>query len=342
MSAPVSQQTRRTLLVVDDNILNQAVLKSHLASVEVDVTMCPSGDRAIELSREKPPDIILIDLYIKGLNSFEVCRLFRESPELADVTVAMAIPADHDGLRLRAWDNGADYVLGRPYNYTEVRAMVRNVVRLDRFRRLAEQQRQLERMVHELENAYDATIEGWVRALDLRDHETEGHSIRVADMTVRLFNRMHTDPAKLVHVRRGALLHDIGKLGVPDSILLKPGKLTDEEYEIIKLHPSHAFEMLRDISYLEPALAIPYAHHEKWDGTGYPRKLAATDIPFEARIFSVIDVYDALRYDRPYRRGWTEEDVLKHIAHQAGSHFDPDVAREFIIMRIEENGWKVA
>lgn len=337
-----SGQNQRSLLVVDDNILNQALLKSHLASVDVDVRMFATGDAAMEAALQRVPDVVLIDLYIKGTNPFEVCRMFRETPELSDVTLAMAIPTDHDGLRLRAWDNGADYVVARPYNLTELRVMIRNVIKFDRFRRLAEQQRMLERMFHELENAYDATIEGWVRALDLRDHETEGHSLRVADLTVRLSHRMGLSDEKLVHVRRGALLHDIGKLGVPDEILKKPGKLTDEEFEVIKLHPTHAFEMLRGISYLEKALAIPYCHHEKYDGTGYPRKLKGEEIPIESRIFSVIDVYDALRFDRPYRKGWPEDKVLRHIAEGAGAHFDPDAAREFIIMRIEDNGWQAA
>lgn len=337
-----SAQRRHTLLVVDDNILNQALLKTYLNSVDVEVVMCQTGEKALQLSREQPPDVVLIDLYIKGTSPFELCRAMRLIPELGDLTIAIAIPTDHDGLRLRGFDSGADYVVNRPYNHTEIQSVVRNVVRLDRFRRLADQQKQLERMVFELENAYDATIEGWVRALDLRDHETEGHSVRVADMTTRLADTMGYEGSDIVHVRRGALLHDIGKLGVPDSILLKPGKLTPEERKLIELHPEHAFDMLKAVEYLRPAIAIPYCHHEKWDGTGYPQGLKGNAIPEEARIFAVIDVYDALKYDRPYRKGWKEDDVLRYIAEQAGKHFDPDVAREFIIMRINDNGWRAA
>ena len=333
---------RHSLLVVDDNILNQALLKTYLNSVDVEVVMCQTAEKALEVSRAHPPDVVLIDLYIKGTSPFDLCRELRQVPELGDLTIAIAIPNDHDGLRLRGFDSGADYIVNRPYNHTEIQSVVRNVVRLDRFRRLADQQKQLEGLVFELENAYDATIEGWVRALDLRDHETEGHSVRVADMTTRLAHSMGFDGPELVHVRRGALLHDIGKLGVPDSILLKPGKLTDEERQVIELHPEHAFDMLKPVDYLRPAIAIPYCHHDKWDGTGYPQGLKGTEIPEEARIFSVIDVYDELKYDRPYRKGWKEDDVLRYIAGQAGQHFDPDVAREFIIMRINDNGWRAA
>jgi HD-GYP domain-containing protein (c-di-GMP phosphodiesterase class II) len=134
---------------------------------------------------------------------------------------------------------------------------------------------------------------------------------------------------KLVHIRRGALLHDIGKIGIPDSILLKPGKLTKKEWEIMKQHPVFAYKMLSRITYLEPALDIPYCHHEKWDGTGYPRGLKGEQIPLAARIFAIIDVWDALRSDRPYRNAWQEDEIREYIRAQSGSHFDPNVVDAF-------------
>ena len=181
----------------------------------------------------------------------------------------------------------------------------------------------------ELSLAYDATIEGWSRAMDLRDHETEGHSRRVTEMTLRLARAMGMGEAELVHVRRGALLHDIGKMGIPDRILLKPGPLTDEELAVMRRHPAYAFEMLSPIAFLRPALDIPYCHHEKWDGTGYPRGLKGEQIPLAARIFAAVDIWDALRSDRPYRKAWPEERVCEHIASLAGTHLDPDVVRAF-------------
>ena len=183
-----------------------------------------------------------------------------------------------------------------------------------------------------LSTAYDANITGWSRALDLRDHETEGHSQRVTEMTLRLAEEMGISQADLVHIRRGALLHDIGKLGVPDHILLKPGKLTDEEWVVMHQHPTLAYEMLLPIQYLRPALEIPYCHHEKWDGTGYPRGLRGNDIPLAARIFAVVDVWDALRSDRPYRAGWSAEKIREYILEQTGKHFDPQVVKTFIPM----------
>ena len=178
--------------------------------------------------------------------------------------------------------------------------------------------------------AYDATIEGWSRAMDLRDEETEGHTQRVTDLTLKLARLMGIRDDQLIHIRRGALLHDMGKLGIPDQILLKPGKLTDDEWVIMRKHPVYAYDMLSSIEYLRPALDIPYCHHEKWDGSGYPRGLKGEEIPLAARIFAVIDAWDALTSDRPYRKAWSREKTLAYIREQTGSHFDPQVVEVFL------------
>jgi response regulator RpfG family c-di-GMP phosphodiesterase len=184
--------------------------------------------------------------------------------------------------------------------------------------------------VLELASAYEATLEGWARALDLRDRETEGHSRRVTELTVRLARAMGVSDAECVHIRRGALLHDIGKMGIPDGILLKPSRLTPEEWEIMSRHPTYARELLEPIEYLRPALDIPYCHHEKWDGTGYPRGLKGSEIPRAARMFAAVDIWDAVRSDRPYRPAWPEERARQHIASLAGTHLDPVVVRLFL------------
>jgi PAS domain S-box-containing protein len=188
----------------------------------------------------------------------------------------------------------------------------------------------LQRANHDLGLAYDTTIEGWSRAMDLRDHETEGHTLRVTETTVELGNRAGLSAEEMVHVRRGALLHDIGKMGVPDAILLKPGPLTDEEWVIMRQHPQIAFDLLKPIGYLRPALDIPYCHHEKWDGSGYPRRLKGVQIPRAARLFAVVDVWDALRSDRPYRPRWPDDKVHAFLRAQSGTHFDPDAVDLFL------------
>jgi PAS domain S-box-containing protein/putative nucleotidyltransferase with HDIG domain len=190
----------------------------------------------------------------------------------------------------------------------------------------------IQRSNAELSLAYDATIEGWSHALDLRDKETEGHTLRVTDMTMELARAFDLSDAELAQVRWGALLHDIGKMGIPDTILHKPGSLTDHEWSVMRKHPAFAYDMLSPIRYLQSALDIPYCHHEKWDGTGYPRGLKGKQIPLPARIFAIVDVWDALTSDRPYRPAWAKEKALQYIQTLSGTHFDPRVVDMFLKM----------
>ncbi len=205
-------------------------------------------------------------------------------------------------------------------------------IALDNFRLFE----QLQESNRELRSAYDATIEGWALALEMRDRETEGHTRRVTELTVQLARRLGVSDEELVHIRRGALLHDIGKMGVPDAILHKPDSLTPEEWAIMRKHPEFAYRFLSRIAYLRPALDIPYSHHEKWDGSGYPLGLQGEEIPLAARIFAVADVYDALATDRPYRKAWPRAKVLRYIAEQAGRHFDPHIVAVFLEMMREQ------
>jgi HD-GYP domain-containing protein (c-di-GMP phosphodiesterase class II) len=189
--------------------------------------------------------------------------------------------------------------------------------------------RNLEQEVVELNLAYDSTIEAWTRALDLRDREPPGHTQRVAALTIKLAKTLGVEAAMLPHFHRGALLHDIGKLNVPDSILHKPSRLDADEWRIIRQHPQFAYDLLSSIAFLFPALDIPHYHHEKWDGTGYPDGLKGTEIPLSARIFAVADVYNALTNTQTYRIAWSKEKSLEYIRQQSGKHFDPKIAGKF-------------
>jgi len=190
--------------------------------------------------------------------------------------------------------------------------------------------RDLGRKHQELMQAYDATLEGWTRALALKEEETEEHSKRVVTMTMQIARSMDVGDEDLVHIRRGALLHDIGKIGIPDAVLLKPGKLNEEEWQVMRRHPTYAYEMLAPIAYLRRALDIPYCHHERWDGSGYPRGLKAEQIPLAARIFSAVDVYDALTSERPYKTAWSHDDAVQYLQEQSGKQFDPAVVAALI------------
>jgi HD-GYP domain-containing protein (c-di-GMP phosphodiesterase class II) len=196
-----------------------------------------------------------------------------------------------------------------------------------------------EQTVHQAEEialAYDLTLEGWAKALELRDKETEGHSRRVSELTLHIARQFKVTEQELTHIRRGILLHDIGKMGVPDHILKKAGPLNDGEWEEMRRHPQYAYDLIYPIDYLRPALDIPYCHHERWDGSGYPRGLKEEQIPLAARIFAVVDVYDALSCDRPYRTAWSRQDVLSYLHDQSGRHFDPKVVEAFFISPFEE------
>ena len=185
------------------------------------------------------------------------------------------------------------------------------------------------KLVQDLQEAYNSTLEGWATALDLRDKETEGHSRRVTELTIKMARAMGVEQ-EIAHFRQGALLHDIGKMAIPDSILFKAGPLTQGEQEIMRRHPQYAFDMLSPIAYLRPALDIPYCHHEKWDGSGYPRGLKGAEIPLAARIFSIVDVWDAVRTDRYYHKGWSKQRAITYVRNQSGRLFDPAVVDTFL------------
>jgi hypothetical protein len=194
----------------------------------------------------------------------------------------------------------------------------------------------LQRSNQEIRQAYDTTLEGWARALELRDRETEGHTRRVMKLTMQLARYMNVNDDDLVNIYRGVLLHDIGKMGVPDHILRKTGPLTDSEWVEMRKHPQYAFDLLSPIPYLRPALDIPYCHHEHWDASGYPRGLKGEQIPLSARVFSIVDIWDALLSNRPYRDAWPEEKVIQYIKDVSGTILDPKVVKAFLKMMSED------
>jgi putative nucleotidyltransferase with HDIG domain len=251
--------------------------------------------------------VILVGIYIAGAITRPIKGLLFASSEVA-----------HGNLNVQVEPKGHDEIAILSNSFNQM------VASLDQSKK-------------DLVQAYDGTLEGWSNALDLRDRETNGHTQRVTDMTLKLARIMGIDPTDLLTIRRGALLHDIGKMGVPDAILLKPGKLTAEEWEIMRKHPLFAYKMLWPIEYLRPSIDIPYCHHEHWDGSGYPRGLKDEEIPLVARIFCIADVWDAMRSDRPYRAALSEDQVCEYILSASGSHFDPQVVDAFFDLLAEQS-----
>jgi PAS domain S-box-containing protein len=246
------------------------------------------------------------------------------SPAWTDPTPAVPYRARHKSGEYVWLETTAKIIYDQEKNATEVQASSRDITE----RKQA--QVALQRANEDLREAYDRTIEGWVLALDLRDHETEGHTQRVTEMAVRLARELGCTDEEILQIRRGALLHDMGKMGIPDEILQKPGPLTEEEWIIMRRHPLYAYQMLAPIHYLNESLIIPYCHHERWDGSGYPQGLKGEEIPLFARLFAVVDVWDALSSDRPYRKRIPLKEVVEYLQHEAGRLFDPYIVEKFL------------
>lgn len=318
------------ILVIDDEPIARTTLEALLFGQPYNLHYAEDGREGINKAIEILPDVILLDVMMPGMTGYEACKILRENEILKDIPILMVTALDDRNSKLTGIRAGADDFISKPYDGMELIARLQGTLRLNRYRKIVQQRSMIEKMHEELLVAYDKTIMGWSAAMDLRDKETEGHTLRVTEMTVDLARIWGMSEEELVHVRRGALLHDVGKLGIPDAVLLKPGKLTDEEWVIMRKHPVYAHEWLSTIEYLHKAMEIPYCHHEKWDGSGYPRGLKGEEIPVAARIFAIVDVWDAITSDRPYRAAMTREEAMNVILPGRGKHFDERVVDFFV------------
>jgi putative two-component system response regulator len=331
------------LLIVDDMPANLRLLSSMLTTHGYKVRAVISGAMALTAVHTAPPDLILLDISMPEMDGYQVCAQLKADPTTCNIPIIFISALDDVQDKVKALSSGGVDYITKPFHIEEVLARVRTHTSLRSLQKeLQDANQQLEGWNHvleervrqrteELEQAYITTLEGWARALELRDYETSGHSQRVTQLAVCLGHKMGIQGEDIIHLQRGALLHDIGKMGIPDQIMLKPGKLDEKEWEIMRLHPNFAYEMLSAITFLQPALDIPYCHHEKWDGTGYPRGLKGTEIPLAARIFSVVDVWDALSSDRPYRKAWEKNRVLEYLQQNTGTDFDPAIVEQFFL-----------
>jgi putative two-component system response regulator len=326
------------ILIVDDYAENLFTLNKLLKEMDVDVYQATSGEDALALTLDHDFCVAILDVQMPNMDGYELAELLRgnESTSKLPIIFLSAMYSDEYHHR-KGYDAGAVDFLSKPY----IPDILLSKVRV--FIRLYEQRLQLESWGHwleflvaertsELSQSYDDTLLGWAMALELRERETAGHSRRVVQLTLRMANEIGISAEQQVHIYRGALLHDIGKMGIADSILLKPASLTTEEWDEMRQHPIYAYELLRQIKFLEPALNIPYTHHEKWDGSGYPRGIKGEEIPLEARIFALADVWDALTSNRPYRKALPRDEAIDYMRKHSGSHFDPNLVERFIKM----------
>ena len=336
------------VLVVDDEEPIRKLIASLLGARGYRIATAGSGREALEKLALEPFDLVVSDINMPGLDG--IALLTEISGNYPDVGVLMLTGCEDVTTAVGAMKGGAlDYVL-KPFQPDDLIAAVERA--LDKRRELItkssrlqlleqtvlQQTEELRDVLAHLDQASQTTLEALVTALDAREHETHAHSQRVGEYTVRLAHEMGVDAESVKVIRRGAMLHDIGKIGIPDRVLLKPGRLTDTEWDEMRRHPQIGYWILRGIEGLKPAAEIVLAHHERYDGRGYPRQLSGEDIPLGARIFSVMDTFDAITSDRPYRGGRSYPEALGEIEAGAGGQFDPRVVEHF--RRIPEGVWR--
>ena len=316
------------LVVEDDEAHAELILRSFEAKPKRFIVHCAENLKtAQDKISQLRPDLIFTDWILPDGVGIDLIRRDGDGQPLYPAIIMTSFGNEEKAVE--AMKAGAlDYIVKSGEAFREMPHIARRALR--EWQHIIEKrkaEKELQQAHLDLLNAYETTLLGWCTALDLRDHETVGHTQRVVELTLSFARLLGLAEDELLHIKRGALLHDIGKMGIPDQILLKTGPLTDEEWVIMRKHPVYAHEWLCEIHYLQPSLAIPYCHHERWDGSGYPRGLKGEEIPLAARIFAIIDVWDALTSDRPYRAAWSHEETFAHIARGSGSHFDPQLIK---------------
>lgn len=314
------------VLLVEDSADDEKLIFRELSRSFRPVLKRVEAEAAMQLALDNEVwDVIVCDYNLPGYSSYRALELMKASKKDLPFIVISGVIDDSTAITI---------LLAGAHDFIDKNKLSRLPLVIKRELRMAAER--LQNRI-DVETAYDRTILAWGIALELRDHHTGGHTQRVTDLTLRLARRMGMEKQQLVNIHRGALLHDVGKMGVPDLVLLKPDMLDPDETEIMRMHPWLAYKMLSPIIFLRDAIAIPYCHHEHWDGSGYPRGLAGEDIPIEARIFSVVDVYDALTSDRPYRKSWDSAKAIEYIKEESGKLFDPRVVEKFLEL-IEDVG----
>jgi putative two-component system response regulator len=341
--------TERTrLLIIDDDkslLLGLAETLKRAGSYEV--ATAESGNLGIQLAKSNPPQLIVCDLMMPPPDGLAVLKALSDDVVTASIPFIFLTARAGENDKIKGMNLGADDYITKPFSKDELIARIHAILRRQEKAQTAERVKNQEqfdalgRKVHQLIQKFSADLDGLAEAmaqmLALRDNETEEHARRVVKLSIELGRRLGLDQSIIHHIQLGALLHDIGKVGIPDSILLKNGELTPNERKIMNQHPAIGKKILQPLGLPPIALSLVHYHHEHWDGSGYPDRLTGESIPLPARIFAVVDVWDALTSDRPYRKAWSQEKTIAYIKEQAGKHFDPDIVEKFLIVIQHEN-----
>jgi putative two-component system response regulator len=347
--------SRTAILVVDDEQAVRDVLSEGLQDSGYICASASNGSDALELLKTDQYSLVLSDIDMPKMDGVKLLQAVKQlSPDIEVVMITGVVDVE---VAIRAIRMGASDYLTKPFNLDQVRFTVeralekRRLIRenreyqrnlearvLERTAELVVKHREIAELFSKLQVSYETTLEALAAALDTRDTETQGHSVRVSEYTVFIAERMGVKEPQITEIRQGALLHDVGKIGIPDAILRKPGKLTAEEWQEMKRHPEIGHRILSGIKFLEPSLPIVIAHQERFDGSGYPMGLKGEAIPLGARIFAVVDTLDAMTSDRPYRKALSHEQARDEIVRNAGIQFDPRVVEVFLSIRLED--WK--
>ncbi len=347
MRLPLADSSQNLVLVVDDDPLICEFLADGLAAFGYLACTARSAKEALEIVQRESIGLVLTDIAMPQLDGFELLRRIKASDD--DIDVIMVTGATDAETSIRAIRQGASDYVTKPLNLDEVQIVVRrtlherrlvleNRAHQERLEDLVEvRTKEITRLCHELTDSYESTLHALMTALDFRDNETQGHSYRVVEYAVIVARQMGIGEPELTRIRRGAILHDVGKIGVPDAVLHKPSGLDDEEWKEMRRHPELGYRMLKDITFLKPCLDIVLFHQERYDGSGYPQGLKGEQIPVGARIFAVVDTFDAMTSDRPYRPALSIPEAFEEIRRCSNSQFDPKVTEAF--GSVDESTW---
>jgi cyclic di-GMP phosphodiesterase len=342
ISREMGKSAKKKILIVDDEDAIRSLFLEALEDLGYRCDVARNGLECLEkFQRANDYDVVLLDVQMPELNGIETLKKLKvHFPDLSIIMVSAS--RDIENVRVALKEGAYDYVF-KPFNVIDVNSVIKRALeRAYLIKANKDYQRNLEKRVeeqtHELVRAYSGTLEAMILALDLREHETGYHSYRVTEYAISLGKHMNLTEEELSVIAKGALLHDIGKIGVPDNILLKPDKLTDEEWELMRKHAEFGYELLKKIDFLEDSARIVHTHHERYDGQGYPSGISGDEIPLGARIFSVVDALDAMTSRRSYRKALPFEEAVQRIAEASGSQFDPEVVDVFVNIPIAE--WK--